>query len=53
MEQCPKCGNYMKFHMTYNCGVPFIYYACECGYDTTYEQTFATSQITYDFTLIK
>lgn len=34
MYKCPKCNNYMKFNMTYNCGLPCIYYTCNCGYDT-------------------
>ena len=35
MEQCPKCGCYMNFHMTYSCGSPVIYYICpQCKFDT-------------------
>ena len=34
MEQCPCCGRYLKFNMTYFCGTPNIFYTCECGYDT-------------------
>ena len=51
MKQCPKCNGYMKFHMQYVCGSPYIYYTCECGYDTSNEKTYTTSQITYDFKL--
>ena len=35
MEQCPKCGEYIEFHIEYSCGNPVIYYTCpQCGYDT-------------------
>ncbi len=32
--KCPKCGDFMEFHMTYNCGQPSIFYTCSCGFDT-------------------
>lgn len=31
---CPKCGNIMNYHMSYNCGCPYSYYTCTCGYDS-------------------
>ena len=34
MERCPRCGDFMRFHMEYCCGSPYIFYTCNCGYDT-------------------
>ena len=47
MEQCPKCGCYMHFNMTYFCGSPFIYYTCQhCNYDSRDCHNTATTTIT-------
>ena len=32
MITCPKCGEWLKFHMSYFCGEPYIEYFCKCGY---------------------
>ena len=46
MEQCPVCGAYMNFNMTYFCGNPVIYYRCSCcGYDSRNTKSYATSTI--------
>ena len=34
MEQCPKCGRYLRFKMVYRCGSVCIGYDCTCGYDS-------------------
>ena len=34
MEQCPKCGRYLRFKLAYNCGTPTVGYDCICGYDS-------------------
>lgn len=43
MEICPYCGRIMQFHMSYHYGTPFVYYTCECGYDTSRLKSYATS----------
>ena len=39
MEQCPVCHNFMKFNMDYFCGSPYVYYTCDCGYDSRNNST--------------
>ena len=34
MEQCPRCGRYLRFKLVYNCGTPVVGYDCVCGYDS-------------------
>jgi hypothetical protein len=37
MEYCPICKSYLKFNLTYNCGIPAIFYSCNnCGYNSNY-----------------
>lgn len=44
MEQCPVCGTFMQFNMTYAYGNPVIYYTCPmCNYDTRDIRTTASS----------
>lgn len=47
MEQCPKCGRYMTFGMSYSAGNPVIFYTCSCGYDTRSQTTIATTSTNY------
>ena len=39
MKICPACKSYMKFNMKYNCGQPYAYYTCMCGYDQSKNTT--------------
>lgn len=39
MKICPVCKSYMKFNMKYNCGQPYAYYTCMCGYDQSKNTT--------------
>ena len=47
MEQCPRCGRYMTFGMSYSCGTPQVFYTCSCGYDTRAEKIFATTSTSF------
>lgn len=50
--QCPKCGRWLKFNMSYSYGNPVVYYTCLCGYDSSkYQTTYATT--TTDFHIDK
>ena len=45
MYQCPKCGKYMTWYMTYYHGVPFGGWKCGCGYDTNlWSKTITTNR---------
>lgn len=44
MMICPKCGRSMTFSMTYFVGNPVVIWRCICGYDSSQERVFATSQ---------
>lgn len=45
MNQCPKCHRYMRWYMTYCCGMSYSGWHCDnCGYDTLSNmQTYATT----------
>ena len=34
MEQCPRCGRYLRFKLVYSCGTPIVGWDCVCGYDS-------------------
>lgn len=48
--KCPKCGDFMEFHMTYNCGQPSIFYTCSCGFDTRNNYTIYSNKTTLNKT---
>ena len=53
MQQCPTCGRYMNFNMTYSAGAPLIFYSCSCGYDTRNQNNIASTTYTYGDTINK
>ena len=46
MEQCPRCGRYLRFKLVYNCGTPVVGYDCVCGYDSFRNKNTVTTNTT-------
>lgn len=46
--QCPNCGRWLKFNMSYSCGNPVVYYTCDCGYDSSKQNLTYGTTVTYD-----
>ena len=46
MYRCPKCGRYMTWYMSYNFGMPWSGWKCECGYDTNHWSNTVTTNRT-------
>ena len=42
-SMCPNCGKPLKWNLIYSCGNPFVYFTCDCGYDTRNIYNYATS----------
>lgn len=48
MTQCPKCKRYMRMHLAYQYSLPYIWYDCECGYNTKNTKVANTNNTVYD-----
>ena len=40
---CPKCGRCTETIITYSAGQPYIYGKCNCGYDSSKNYTYTTT----------